>query len=103
AIAEDSLVAKTRRSRSPAVCVWLAIARAMRATAVTPPQPHSHKSEVSSRRLLRGARKSGSGGVGWIAMGLSVGESLKTLAESRNSRFGSGSERPARVFCRRAG
>jgi hypothetical protein len=58
---------------------------------------------LSSRRRLRGARKSGSGGADSIAMGLSVGESLKTLAESCKTRLHRGSERLARAFCRRAG
>src|SRR5262245_5135045 len=87
AIADDSLVANIWRSRSLAISVWLVIARAARAIAVTHPQPHNQRSELSSRTRLRGLREPGSGGVSSSAMAPSMDESLKTLAESADSRF----------------
>jgi hypothetical protein len=54
---------------------------------VTHPQPHNQRSELSSRTRLRGLREPGSGGVSSSAMAPSMDESLKTLAESADSRF----------------
>src|SRR5262245_19369542 len=83
AIADDSLVANIWRSRSLAISVWLVIARAARAIAVTHPQPHNQRSELSSRTRLRGLREPGSGGVSSSAHGPLDGRIIENVSRIR--------------------
>src|SRR5262245_30116627 len=63
------------------------MARALSATAVATPQPHSQSRTEKSRPPLRSSRRLISTDAGSIAMGSSIAESLKTLTESAKCRF----------------
>ena len=51
--------AKTCRSRSPATSVWLAMAKAIRAIAATPPQPPSHNKRFEFAAVPAGVARIG--------------------------------------------